>query len=184
VSNGHRSDQYGPLDLQNLNYKSVADMTYSDHIPVVADFELRVFPLNELPPTLIEFVYPNAASDSWLMNQSNVCQFRCAKNSPYETSAAKNSPYETSAFDWIGLFQPGFTSDSDAVTWMYLMSAWEDNDGNFNLNFKQRYLIKSGTFQMGFFSRSKNRLIALSKTFQIISGAVDLATEAILNEEL
>lgn len=64
-------------------------------------------------------------------------------------------------------FQPNFVADSDAFTWMYVMSSWEGDNGILNLNFKQRYITKTGMFQLGYFSRSKNRLIALSNRFQV-----------------
>lgn len=124
-----------------------------------------------------------------MANKKILCRYRISKL------------YNPSVFDWIGIFrviilnesdtqlvaqsvqllvisdfvafQPGFWSDSEAVTWMYVGSSWEDKKKRTdeytaqNILFKHRYVPPVGRYLFGYYSREKSCLISLSNPFNV-----------------
>lgn len=135
---------------------------------------------------LITFLVDNSEDNCWIAEQNNVCRYQVS------------NLYSPSMFDWIGifkvycklmltfamcsiwidivaLFKPNFCSDSDAVTWLYVASSWEDDkndkDGGYsvqNIIFKKRYMPLVGQYLFGYYSREKNCLLCLSHTFEVL----------------
>jgi len=156
------------LECRSLRYECKTAFANSDHKPVTAAFRIRVF--NFDIPSLIRFLYPSTTG-TWFNSQNNQCQYVVSRH------------YAPAAFDWIGVFKPNFKSDYDVVTWAYTVTSWEEakqRDGSVvtNILFKQQHIPAPGTYILGYYSRDRSCLLALSNPFEIAPAGLDTAIEA------
>ncbi|KRZ78197.1 Inositol polyphosphate 5-phosphatase K [Trichinella papuae] len=141
-------------------YTSVEHVFCSDHKAVLADFKIQC-PLSVSSP---EMYFCNSDgsefNNCWYVNENSICTFFEPNN------------FKAGFSDWIGLYEVGFSSDLDVVTWKYVFSKWmnrKSEKGIYqNVLFLGKFLVKTGKYQLGYYSQSSRCLRALSNPFQIV----------------
>uniref|UniRef100_A0A915HL15 Inositol polyphosphate-related phosphatase domain-containing protein n=1 Tax=Romanomermis culicivorax TaxID=13658 RepID=A0A915HL15_ROMCU len=168
----HSCNEFDDLSskCEPLFYDSIKSLNCSDHLPVVAAFNVKVF--SYIPLAEVEFM-TDLNSMAWYTNQNNLCKYKI------------RNCYNMSPLDWIGIFDLSFNCDESPVTWIYTLSCWEEennDESDFiivqNILFKRWFIPKEGSYIFGYYSRERSCLIGLSDPFEIYSPSVALGKEA------
>lgn len=158
------------LKINGLNYKSHMNYRSSDHRPVTAAFQIKVF-----RPTIEKLVeFHNIPL--WYTNEENKVFFKI------------NPTLETSQDDWIALFKADFSSLDEYVAYVYSPKnnvhdyCCEDlNDsvgssnrpGEYSVVFPDTSINFDGTYILVYFSHASRSIYGMSNTFESATRAVE-----------
>ncbi|CAL8074564.1 unnamed protein product [Orchesella dallaii] len=160
------------LKINGLTYKSHMNYRSSDHRPVTAMFQIKVF-----RPTIEKLVEFHKVS-TWYTNEENKVFFKI------------NPTLETSHDDWIALFKADFSSLDEYVAYVYspknnVHDYCEDSNdrsaspsssnrpGEYSVIFPETSVNFDGSYVILYFSHASRSIYGMSNTFESVTRAVE-----------
>ncbi|XP_054257760.1 inositol polyphosphate 5-phosphatase K-like isoform X2 [Macrosteles quadrilineatus] len=142
------------LSATQTSYNSVESYTISDHKPVYAEFDIKVF--SDYSDREVSF----ASIDTWYLDEENsvVCHLP--------------SDVNPSIWDWVGIFQDGLINLQDYVSYIYLPYQRDDrisqSGTNVTLRFPPTSVREPGLYRLLYFTRDASSLLGVSAPFSAI----------------
>lgn len=157
------------LKINGLSYKSHMNYRSSDHRPVTASFQIKVF-----RPTIEKLVeFHNIPM--WYTNEENKVFFKIC------------STLETSHDDWIALFKADFSSLDEYVAYVYSpknnvhdyceeaheSTGISNRPGEYSVVFPETSVNFDGTYVLVYFSHASRSIYGMSNTFDSATRAIE-----------
>lgn len=156
-----------PLKITQDLYTSKMEYGISDHKPVIGIFNIELRKVNEAPLVRLQ------AEGDWSADIDSIVLY-----SPLQ-------PFPSSSWDWIGLYQVGFSSVSDYITYTWVT----DNEVAFNEELIQVYMgkeeipVRGGDCVLCYYSSTLQSIIGISEPFKVHESKVALE-EGLMPEKI
>ncbi|XP_048751805.1 inositol polyphosphate 5-phosphatase K-like isoform X2 [Ostrea edulis] len=138
-----------------VEYKSIPSYVMSDHKPVTATFNIKVFPCQRYPASVTFDI-----DKCWKAGKSATLRYKMKKDSEIMSSNR----------DWIGLYKSNFFHLNDYVTYAWAQEYAEKSPEGVEVTLSGRYLsVCPGNYRVGYISTYKDTLMGMSEEFQIVS---------------
>ncbi|XP_072311693.1 inositol polyphosphate 5-phosphatase K-like isoform X2 [Eucyclogobius newberryi] len=156
-----------PLNVRQELYTSHMEYGVSDHKPVVGVFRLQLRKVHAAPLVRLR------AEGEWSADMDPVVLY-----SPQQ-------PFPSSSWDWIGLYQVGFSGVSDYITYAWV----EDNEAALDDEHMQVFIskeeipVRGGDCVLCYYSSTLRSIIGISEPFKVHASKVALE-EGVMPEKL
>ncbi|XP_014245943.1 phosphatidylinositol 4,5-bisphosphate 5-phosphatase A-like isoform X1 [Cimex lectularius] len=143
-------------------YESVDEICVSDHKPVVATFTIKVF------SNYAERCVRIAPIGNWYANTIN------------KAFCFLGEDVQPSIWDWVGVFQDGFTSLEEYVAFIYISNNHTDlmgttvavtppkNGDKIELNFYENIIRMPGKYRLLYFTHDSGSVLGMSQPFELV----------------
>nr|XP_061797406.1 inositol polyphosphate 5-phosphatase K-like [Nerophis lumbriciformis] len=155
-----------PLEIRQDLYTSNMEYSISDHKPVTGIFTIKLKKMYTTPLVHLQ------AEGEWSADMDAMLLY-----SPLQ-------PFPSSTWDWIGLYQVGFTSVSDYITYTWV----KDDEVSFNEDAIKVYVskeeipVRGGDCMLGYYCNSLQCIIGISEPFKVHESKV-VIEEGLLHEK-
>ncbi|XP_035706133.1 phosphatidylinositol 4,5-bisphosphate 5-phosphatase A isoform X7 [Folsomia candida] len=157
------------LKVEGNNYKAHMPFRCSDHRPVTASFQIRVFRPTTLK--LVDFVNVPL----WYTGESNKVFFKVVPT------------LETSPDDWIAIFKADFTSIDDYVAYVYATLphidaeeegrvSTDESSGERSVTFSENSINFDGSYVLMYFAHASRSIYGMSNVFESASRGLAAGT--------
>ncbi|XP_073338271.1 inositol polyphosphate 5-phosphatase K-like [Pagrus major] len=160
-------DEEYPLKIRQDSYTSIMEYSISDHKPVVSIFTLE---LRKMYTTPLVRLQPEG---DWSADIDAMVLY-----SPLQ-------PFPSSTWDWIGLYEVGFTSVSDYITYTWV----KDDEVAFNEEVIQVYVgkeeipVRGGECVLCYYCSTLQCIIGISEPFKVHESKVAIE-EGFVHEQI
>ncbi|KAK7863761.1 hypothetical protein R5R35_011162 [Gryllus longicercus] len=141
------------LRAEQLFYKSFDSYVLSDHKPVVAEFNIKVF--SDYYDRVVEFEPVN----TWYLEEENSASYSLAGD------------VEPTYWDWIGIYKDGFTSLDDYLSYVYAPRATPgtaNRSETRRVTFPDTALRAPGRYCLLYFSHNSGSVLGMSNPFDVL----------------
>jgi hypothetical protein len=155
------------LKIEGRNYQCHMPYRASDHRPVTASFQIRVF--RSTIEKLVEFVNVS----TWYTGESNKVFFKVVPT------------LETTNDDWVAVFKADFTSLDEYVAYVYAALPLPNNEdfenfaterenprGECSVLFSENSINFNGAYVLMYFSHASKSIYGMSNVFEAVSRGV------------
>uniref|UniRef100_A0A1B6KS74 Inositol polyphosphate-related phosphatase domain-containing protein n=1 Tax=Graphocephala atropunctata TaxID=36148 RepID=A0A1B6KS74_9HEMI len=142
------------LDVSQTSYQSVESYVVSDHKPVYAEFNIKVFSHHSDREVTFQ------AIDTWYLDEENtaVCHLP--------------SDVTPSIWDWVGVYQDNLSNLHEYISYIYLPHVREDRSShagsNVTLRFPTTAVRAPGLYRLLYFTRGASSLLGISAPFSAV----------------
>ncbi|XP_055052951.2 inositol polyphosphate 5-phosphatase Ka isoform X1 [Misgurnus anguillicaudatus] len=156
-----------PLKITQEYYTNKMEYTISDHKPVVGMFGLELKKMHEMP--LVQL----CAEGEWCADFDAMITYSLLQ------------PFTSSAWDWIGLYEVGFKSFSDYITYTWVKDDQvASNDELFQVYVSKDDLpVRGGECVLCYYSSNLKCIVGISQPFKV-HGSTAAVEEGCLPENI
>ncbi|KAG8276906.1 positive regulation of renal water transport [Homalodisca vitripennis] len=152
------------LDVAQTSYQSIESYVVSDHKPVFAEFNIKVFSHHSDREVTFQPI------DTWYLDEENtaVCHLP--------------SDVTPSIWDWVGVYQDNLLNLHDYISYIYLPHVRDDKSSNAGNNVTLRFPATAvrapGLYRLLYFTRGASSLLGISAPFSAVhrTGDAPIAT--------